>query len=116
MPWRPSTSAQVRASAIWPTAAAAWLSSSFSVAARQLQDAAAERDGAGGNHQHVAALLVQGGDVGGQCFQPVMLQTPGGSIHQERGADLHHDAAEIGERRGFGGHCGLEQRGVRRVV
>src|SRR4029079_16446150 len=30
MPWRDSASVQVRASAIWPTAAAAWLSSSFS--------------------------------------------------------------------------------------
>ena len=30
MPWAPSTSDQIRASAIWPTAAAAWLSSSFS--------------------------------------------------------------------------------------
>ena len=30
MPCLPSTSAQVRASAIWPTAAAAWLSSSLS--------------------------------------------------------------------------------------
>ena len=116
MPWRPSTSAQVRASAIWPTAAAAWLSSSFSDPARQLQDAAAERDGAGGNHEHVAPLLMQSGDVGGQRFQPVVPQSPGGSVHQERGADLHHDTAEIGEGRGFGGHCGLEQRDVRRVV
>src|SRR6184192_652020 len=29
MPWYPSTSDQIRASAIWPTAAAPWLSSSF---------------------------------------------------------------------------------------
>ncbi len=39
MPWRPSISAQVRASAIWPTAAAACVSSSFSGAVRQLQHA-----------------------------------------------------------------------------
>src|SRR5262247_3800699 len=39
MPWRPSTSDQVRASAIWPTAAAAWLSSSLSGPAGSLSTA-----------------------------------------------------------------------------
>src|SRR6266550_2165076 len=39
MPCRPSTSDHVRASAIWPTAAAAWLSSSFSGPAGSLSTA-----------------------------------------------------------------------------
>jgi hypothetical protein len=30
------------------------------------------------------------------------LQRPGGGIHQQRGADLDHDAAEVLERRRFG--------------
>src|SRR5215470_3406339 len=37
MPWRPSASVQVRASAIWPTAAAAWLSSSLSAPGTSLR-------------------------------------------------------------------------------
>jgi hypothetical protein len=47
MPWSPSTSDQIRASAIWPTAAAAWLSSSFSAprgSFRRLRPSAIEPD------------------------------------------------------------------------
>src|SRR5215470_9865902 len=39
MPWRDSACVQVRASAIWPTAAAAWLSSSLSAPAASLSTA-----------------------------------------------------------------------------
>ena len=64
-------------------------------AGRQLEHGAAERDGAGGDHQHVVLLLVQGGDVGGELIEPVALQAAGGGVHQQRGADLDDDAAEI---------------------
>ena len=38
--------------------------------ARQLQAAAPERDRARRHHQHVAALAMQLGDIGGQCREP----------------------------------------------
>ena len=42
----------------------------------QLQHGAAERDGAGRDHQHVALLGVQGGDVGGELVEPGALEPP----------------------------------------
>ena len=59
MPWCASTSDQARARAIWPTAAAAWLSSSFSAPGRQSQHGAPERDRAGRDDEHLGAARVQ---------------------------------------------------------
>ena len=104
MPCRDSASVQVRASAIWPTAAAAWLSSSFEPARRQFEHRAAERDGAGRHHQDVALAAVQRGKIGGQRGQPSFVEPAGRGIDQQRRADLHDDAAEVGKpRRVHGG-------------
>ena len=39
--------------------------------------------------------LVQGGDIGGERIEPVALEPAGGGVHQQRGADLDDDTAEI---------------------
>src|SRR5262249_38119155 len=71
---------------------------------RQSQHAATERDRAGGDHQHVAALAVQLRDVGRERREPGLVEPSRPGIDQERGADLHDDAAEIAERWGFSRH------------
>src|SRR5579863_5128817 len=48
---------------------------------------------------------MQGRDVLGERGEPLLLHPPGRRIDQKRGADLHHDAAEVGERRSFGHGC-----------
>ena len=91
----PSTSDQIRASAICPTAAAAWLSSSFSVPRgnfSRLRPSAIEPDD---TIRTFAAFLVQFGEIGGERRQPRRPHFAGVGIDQQRRADLDDDAAEI---------------------
>src|SRR5262249_48799561 len=63
----------------------------------QFEHRAAERDRARGNHQHVALVAVQPRDVLGERGEPVLVHARSGGIHDQRGADLHHDAAKVGK-------------------
>jgi hypothetical protein len=66
MPWVDRPVDQARASAIWPTAAAAWLSSSLQRPGGQAEHGAAQRDGAGRDHQNLGAGLLELGNVGAE--------------------------------------------------
>ena len=68
----------------------------------QARDGAAERDGAGGDDEHVGAALVQCGDVGDQRVEPFLLQRAARAVDQQRRADLDDDAGEFVEARRFG--------------
>ena len=98
-PWRCSVSDQARASAIWPTAAAAWLSSSLSGPRGRSRTRAAERDGAGGDDEEVAPAGGERGEVGGERIEPAGLQAL--LVDEQRRADLDDDPAEGVE---LGGH------------
>ena len=108
MPCRDSASVQVLASAIWPTAAAAWLSSRLSEPGGELEHGAAERNGAGGDNQDVAFVAMDIGQIRRQRGQPGFVEPAGPRVDEERGADLHDDAAEVGKRRRFHGRAGLK--------
>ena len=102
MPWACSACDQARASAIWPIAAAAWLSSSFSAPLGRPGDGAAERDGAGRDDDEVGAALVQRGDVGDQRVEPFLLQRAARAVDEQRRADLDDNAGELVEAGRFG--------------
>src|SRR5262249_32923104 len=67
---------------------------------RQLQHRAAKRDGAGRDHEHVALVAVQLGNVLGKRQEPGVMQSPTVAVDQKRGTDLYHHAAEVGEGEG----------------
>jgi hypothetical protein len=69
---------------------------------RQFQHRAAKRDGAGGDHEHVALVAVELGNVLGKRQEPSVMQSPAVAVDQERGADFYHHAAEVGEGEGAG--------------
>ena len=81
------------ASAIWPTAAAAWLSSSFSAPGGKLEFAPPERDGAGGHEHHLLLARAQAQQVLDQGFEPGPIDLSRGLIDEQRRADLDDDAA-----------------------
>ena len=60
----------------------------------ELQQRAAEGDGAGGDDQHVGAAGRMAGDIGAKRLQPALAQRALRTIDEQRGADLHDDAAE----------------------
>ena len=91
----------MRASAIWPDRGGALAFLELERPARQFQAAAAERDRAGGHHQHVAALAMQLGDIGRERLQPRRAHLALGLVDQQRRADLDDDAAEIFQRGAF---------------
>jgi hypothetical protein len=64
-------------------AAAAWLSSSFQRAGRQLELRAAEADGAGRNQHHLAAAFVQARHVVAQGLEPVAPDLAPGLVDQD---------------------------------
>jgi hypothetical protein len=65
------------------------------------EHAAPERDGARGHDQHVRLAAVQFGQVLRERREPGVVEPPAHPVHQQRGADLDDDAAELGKR---GGH------------
>ena len=66
---------------------------------RQFEHRAAERDGAGRDHQQVALAAVQRREIGGQRSKPCFVEPAGLGVDQKRGADLHDDAAKVGKPR-----------------
>ena len=92
----------MRASAIWPTAAAAWLSSSFSAPA---ESPSTERPSAIAPEETTstsAPRRVQLGDVLGEGREPGMVELSSRPIDEQRRADLEDDAAEALEGRNHG--------------
>src|SRR6185369_8625557 len=71
---------------------------------RQLEHRAAERDRPGRNDNDVAFIFVETRDVRGERNKPSFPRPARLGVDQERRADLDHDAAEVGEGGGFGGH------------
>ena len=67
---------------------------------RQIEDAPAEGDGAGGDDEEVAPAGRERGKVGGERIEPGALQPL--AVDEERRADLDDDAAEGVERRRHG--------------
>ena len=65
---------------------------------RQPEHGTAERDRPGRDHQQVALVARQRGDVLRKRCQPIMMEPSALAVDQERGADLHHNAAEVTER------------------
>ena len=112
MPWRPSASAQVRASAICPTAAAAWLSSSLSEPRGSFStarpSAIAPDDTTRMSRFSPCSRAMSLGERG----EPVLVDAAGRGIDQQRRADLDDDAAEIGEGGEFAGHDVYLQQGT----
>ncbi len=85
----------MRASAICPTAAAPWLSSSFSAprgSFRRLRPSAIEPDE---TIRSLAPLAVQFCQIGGERCEPGGPHFAGVGIDQQRRADLDDDAAEF---------------------
>ena len=94
MPSLASASDQARASAIWPTAAAAWLSSSFSAPrcrgrARGGRARWRRRRRRAPRRPSAASAAISSASE----REPVALQLPGRAIDQQRRADLDDDAA-----------------------
>src|SRR5580693_2583676 len=104
MSCRDSASVQVRASAIWPTAAAAWLSSSLSGPSGNFSTA---RPSAMAPEETTMTSRLSrcSAKVGRQRGEPRLVEPAGFGIDQERGADFHDDAAEVGEPKLF--HAGV---------
>src|SRR5439155_17212025 len=71
----------------------------------KLEHAAAERDRARGNHQDVAVLAVQPGDVGRERGEPGLVEAARPGVDHQRGTDFHDDAAKIAEHWGFARHA-----------
>ena len=69
----------------------------------ELEHSATECDGARRDNEDIALVAVKFGKIGGQRGQPGFLEPAGLRIDEERGADFHDDAAEVGERRCFHG-------------
>ena len=89
----------MRASAIWPTAAAAWLSSSFSGPPGRpstLRPSATEPEETTSTS---APRLCSAGDIVGERGEPVALHRAARAIDEQRRADLDDDAAELDELR-----------------
>ena len=102
MPWAPRWLGPGLAdSAIWPALAAAWLCSSGKRLAVQPQQPAAQRDGARGDDDDVAAVGLERGDIGGERRQPVGAQLAGLAIDQQGRADLDGQPP-IGREASFG--------------
>ena len=97
MPWRPSASAQAWLRAIWPALAAAWLCSSGRFDGIEPEQAPAQRDGAGGDDDDLAAIGLERGDVFGQIGQPGRAQLAGLAVDEQGRADLDGQAAIGGE-------------------
>jgi hypothetical protein len=72
---------------------------------RQLEHGAPERDRSRGDYEHVALASMQLGDVSHERGEPRVVQAPAIAVDQQRGADLHHQTAEIGEGGRFAGHA-----------
>jgi len=75
---------------------------------RKPEYSAAERDGARGNHQEIASLAMQRGEIGGERGKPGFVEPARLGIDQEGGADLDDDAAEIGKPRRVHGRLRLQ--------
>ena len=109
MPWCAKTSDQMRASAIWPTAAAAWLSSSFSAPAGS---PSTERPSAIAPEETTSTSAprpVQRGDVLGERREPGVVELSARPVDEQRRADLEDDAAEAlegGDHAQSGGDVG----------
>ena len=99
-PWRCSVSDQARASAIWPIAAAAWLSSSFSGprgrSSTRRPSAIAPEETTSRSRRPAASAARSAAER----IEPVVLQPA--LVDQQRRADLDDDAAEGVEFRGHG--------------
>ena len=74
------------------------------LAAREAKGAAGQRDGAGGDQDHLRPARAHRGDIGGDTGQPALPRGGAALIHDEGRADLHHDAA--GGAKIGGGGCG----------
>src|SRR6185312_4351082 len=63
----------------------------------QLQQAAAQRDGAGRDQDHPGAVFLQRRDIGAERLQPDTAQLTRGAIHQQGRTDLDYDQLRTGE-------------------
>ena len=72
---------------------------------RELEHGAPERDRSRGDYEHVALASMQLGNVTYERGEPSVVQAPAVAVDQQRGADLHHQTAEIGEGGRFAGHA-----------
>src|SRR5262249_10991815 len=77
-----------------------------------LEHRAAERDRARGDHQDVAHLPVQRGDVGGERGEPGLLYATRVGVDEQRRSDLDDDAAEVRQGGEFARHFRLFRRHV----
>ena len=98
MRWRPSTSRPGARERDLPDRRRGLAILQLERPRRQLEHGTAERDRPGRDHQQVAFVAVQGGDILGERCEPIVMEPSALAVDQQRGADLHHDAAEIGER------------------
>ena len=80
---------------------------------RQFEHGAAERNGAGGDDEHIPMASVQGGEIVGERIEPSPLDRPGRLVDEQRRADLDDDAPETLQRRQGGhGRSSPSERGI----